>query len=120
MRYDADSYRSWLSTFSNHIVMEPSKRSRLDDEVRWQLAQRPHGQLPRQRVSQLAVAQQIANARERQRRLPPFGERTVGGSLIDTHRPTQWSSGFRSAASMSVVFWTSSRLLGMRRNPSDS
>lgn len=29
-------------------------------------------------------------------------------------------SGSRSAASMSVIFWTSSRLPGMRRNPSDS
>lgn len=63
VRYDADRYLRLLSTFSNHIVMEPSKRTRLDDEVRRQLAQRPDGQLTRHWVSQLALFQRIPKAR---------------------------------------------------------
>jgi hypothetical protein len=57
VRYDADSYLRLLDTFSNHIVMEPAKRARLDAEVRSRLAQRPDGQLTRHWVSQLALLQ---------------------------------------------------------------
>ena len=50
------SHHLRLNTFSGHIAMDPSKRERLDAEIRRYLAERPDGLLHRHWGAVLHVA----------------------------------------------------------------
>lgn len=59
-RYTADEYIGLLDTFSGHIVMDASKRRRLDDAIRDLLAARPDGAVRRHWLAILHVARRSA------------------------------------------------------------
>jgi len=60
IKYSADDYIRLLSTFSNHIAMEPWQRERLYGEIRRRLAPRPDGLVRRHWGGVLHVARKIS------------------------------------------------------------